>query len=151
MYTHTQSKFLPSFSLAVFVFFVARKICKETTLSDRHQKYRALTISTLHKADLPSNFPGIITVVNVSHGMYTAYLILQPWLLPLVAVAVLGFLNSHWKFFEYCWLQSSSETPDKGFRHQTSVIPYLLPEFPNYWQPKCIREGSFCLLPASTR
>lgn len=60
---HTQSKFLPSFSLAVFVFLVARKICKETTLSDRHQKYAALNINMLHKADRLSNFPGIITVV----------------------------------------------------------------------------------------
>jgi len=114
---HRQNKFLPSFSLAVFVFFVARKICKETTLSDKHQKYGALTISTLHKADLPSSFPGIITVVNISHGMCIMYLILQRWLLPLVAAAVLGFPNSHWKLFEYCCLQSSLETPGKGFGH----------------------------------
>lgn len=72
MYTH--SNCLPSFSLEVFVFFRARKICKETTLSDSYQKYEFLTISILHKADLPSNFPGIITELNVSHSMYTIYL-----------------------------------------------------------------------------
>lgn len=114
---HPQSKFIPSFSLAAFVFLVARKICKERTLSDNHQKYGTLTISTLHRADLLSNFSGIITVVNVSRGMYTMYLILLQWLLPLVAVAVIGFLNNHWKLFEYCWLQTSLETLDKGFRH----------------------------------
>lgn len=75
---HRQTEFLPSFSLAVFVFFVARKICKETTLSDKHQKYGVLAISTLHKTDCcPSNFPGITTVVNISYGMYTMHLILQ--------------------------------------------------------------------------
>lgn len=86
------SKFLPSFSLVVLGFFVARKICKEITLSDRHQKYRAFTISTLHKDSLPGNFLGRITVVNASHGMFTMSVILQKCLLHLVVVAVLGFV-----------------------------------------------------------
>lgn len=68
---NTWIKFLPSFSLVVFGFFVAKKICKEITLSGRHQKYSAFTISTLCKDCLPCNFPGRITVVNVSHGMFT--------------------------------------------------------------------------------
>ena len=40
-------------------------------------KYEALTVNTLHRADLLSNFPRIITGLNVSHGIYTMNLMLQ--------------------------------------------------------------------------
>lgn len=92
IYMNTWIKFLPSFSLVVFGFFVAKKICKEITLSGRHQKYSAFTISTLCKDCLPCNFPGRSTVVNASHGMFIISVILQQCLLPLVAVAVVGFV-----------------------------------------------------------